>query len=62
MTTRLSLLLRFLRRRLFATPLDAVMTLACCWALARIAGPLARWLVLDATFRGSARADCVGGG
>jgi general L-amino acid transport system permease protein len=62
MTTRLALLLRFLRRRLFATPLDAVMTLACCWALARIAGPLARWLVLDATFRGSTRADCVGGG
>jgi general L-amino acid transport system permease protein len=62
MTTRLVPLLRFVRRRLFATPLDAVMTLACCWALARIAGPLARWLVLDATFRGSTRADCVGGG
>jgi general L-amino acid transport system permease protein len=62
MTTRVTSLLRFARRRLFATPLDAAVTLACCWVLARIAEPLARWLVIDATFRGTTRADCTGGG
>jgi general L-amino acid transport system permease protein len=62
MTTRVTALLRFARRRLFATPIDAVITLACCWALARIAEPLARWLVIDATFRGATRADCTGAG
>ena len=29
--------IRFIRIRLFATPLDAVITLACCWFIARIA-------------------------
>ena len=62
MTTRLVLSLRFVRARLFATPLDAVITLACCWALARFLDPLARWLVIDATFRGTTRADCSGAG
>jgi general L-amino acid transport system permease protein len=62
MTTRLALSLRFVRARLFATPLDAVITLACCWTLARLLEPLARWLVIDATFRGVTRADCTGAG
>jgi general L-amino acid transport system permease protein len=62
MTTRLALSLRFVRARLFATPLDAVITLACCWALARFLEPLARWLVIDATFRGATRTDCTGAG
>ncbi|MBV8752493.1 MAG: amino acid ABC transporter permease [Hyphomicrobiales bacterium] len=62
MTNRVTSLLRFARRRLFATPLDAVITLVCCWALARIAEPLLRWLVIDATFRGATRADCTGAG
>jgi general L-amino acid transport system permease protein len=62
MTTRLTLALRLVRARLFATPLDAVITLACCWALARLIEPLARWLVIDATFRGATRADCTGAG
>jgi general L-amino acid transport system permease protein len=62
MRTRVTSLLRFARRRLFATPLDAAITLACCWALVRVAEPLARWLVIDATFRGTTRADCTGAG
>jgi general L-amino acid transport system permease protein len=62
MTTRVTSLLRFARRRLFATPLDAAITLACCWALARVAEPLMRWFVIDATFRGTTRADCSGAG
>jgi len=62
MTSRVTLLLRFARRRLFATPLDAAITLVCCWALVRLAEPLMRWLVIDATFRGTTRADCTGAG
>src|SRR5262249_44246458 len=62
MTNRATLLLRFARRRLFATPLDAVITLVCCWVLVRLAEPLARWFVVDATFRGTTRADCTGTG
>ena len=62
MTTRLGSLLRFSRRRLFATPLDTVITLVCCWGLARLVEPLARWVVIDTTFRGTTRADCTGAG
>jgi general L-amino acid transport system permease protein len=62
MTTRATSLLRFARRRLFATPLDAAITLACCWALVRVIEPLARWLIIDATFLGTTRADCTGTG
>ena len=62
MTTRVSAVLRFVRARLFATPLDALVTLACCWALASVLARLARWLVIDATFRGTTRDDCTGVG
>jgi len=54
--------IRFIRIRLFATPLDAVITLACCWFIARIAPPLVRWPLLDASFAGTTRADCTGAG
>src|SRR5262249_39676983 len=62
MTTRVSAVLRFVRARLFATPLDALVTLACCWALASVLARLARWLVIEATFRGTTRDDCTGVG
>jgi general L-amino acid transport system permease protein len=62
MTTRPAAALRFIRLRLFATPLDAVITLACCWALSRLIGPLVHWPLIDATFRGATRADCTGAG
>jgi general L-amino acid transport system permease protein len=62
MMTRPAAALRFIRLRLFATPLDAVVTLACCWALSRLIGPLVHWPLIDATFRGATRADCTGAG
>jgi general L-amino acid transport system permease protein len=62
MMTRPAAALRFIRLRLFATPLDAVITLACCWALSRLIGPLVHWPLIDATFRGATRADCTGAG
>jgi general L-amino acid transport system permease protein len=49
-------------RRLFGSPLDAVITLSCLALLVWMGVPLLRWLVLDATFRGTTRADCTGSG
>lgn len=49
-------------RALFGTPLDAAVTLACLALLAWAGVPLLRWLVLDATFRGTTREDCTGTG
>ena len=62
MTARLAAALRLVRARLFATPLDAVVTLACGFMLWRLLGPLVRWPLFDATFRGASRADCTGAG
>ena len=54
------------RRRLvaslFGTPLDAAITLACAVFLVIVVVPLLRWAVLDATFAGSTREDCVAPG
>jgi general L-amino acid transport system permease protein len=54
--------LRLLRRKLFATPLDAVITLALALLLWRALVPLTEWMLLDATFSGASRADCTGDG
>ncbi|HEX2654919.1 MAG TPA: amino acid ABC transporter permease [Xanthobacteraceae bacterium] len=54
--------IRFLRTRLFATPLDAIITLACSYLILRMAVPLIRWPLVDATFSGTTRADCMSTG
>jgi general L-amino acid transport system permease protein len=54
--------LRLIRQKLFATPLDAVITLVLAYLLWRAVVPLIDWTLLDATFRGASRADCVGDG
>jgi general L-amino acid transport system permease protein len=54
--------LRRIRQKLFATPLDAVITLALAWLLWRALLPLTEWMLLDATFHGATRADCTAGG
>jgi general L-amino acid transport system permease protein len=51
-----------LRQRLFATPLDAAITLVCLFIVGRISVPLVHWLLLDATWSGTSRDDCKGGG
>ncbi|WP_375458973.1 amino acid ABC transporter permease [uncultured Enterovirga sp.] len=53
---------RRLAKSLFGTPIDAAITLACAVFLVAIAVPLLRWLVLDATFVGTTREDCVAPG
>ena len=49
-----------LRQRLFATPLDAAITLVCLYIVWRISVPLVHWLLLDATWHGTSRDDCKG--
>jgi general L-amino acid transport system permease protein len=50
------------REKLFATPLDIAITLVIAFLLWRILVPLIDWMLLDATFGGTARADCIGAG
>ncbi|CAN5309491.1 amino acid ABC transporter permease [soil metagenome] len=51
-----------LRQRLFATPLDAAITLVCLYIVWRISVSLVHWLLLDATWNGTSRDDCKGAG
>jgi len=51
-----------LRQRLFATPVDAAVTLVCLYMVWRLSVPLVHWLLLDATWSGSSRDDCTGAG
>jgi general L-amino acid transport system permease protein len=51
-----------LRQRLFATPIDAAITLVCLTIVWRISVPLVHWLLLDATWHGTSRDDCKGSG
>jgi general L-amino acid transport system permease protein len=52
----------WLRQRLFATPLDAAITLVCLYIVWRISVPMVHWLLLDATWNGTSRDDCKGAG
>jgi len=52
----------WLRQRLFATPIDAAITLVCLYIVWRISVPLVHWLLLDATWHGTSRDDCKGSG
>jgi general L-amino acid transport system permease protein len=47
-----------LRERLFATPLDAAITLVCLYIVWRISVPLVEWALFDATWHGTSREDC----
>ena len=47
-----------LRRRLFATPVDAAITLVCLYIVWRISVPLVEWAIFDATWHGTSRDDC----
>ena len=52
----------WLRQRLFATPIDAAITLVCLYVIWRLSVPLVHWLLLDATWNGTSRDDCTGSG
>jgi general L-amino acid transport system permease protein len=51
-----------IRRDYFATPLDAIVSVACIALIVAVAIPLLRWALLDATFAGTRREDCAPGG
>jgi general L-amino acid transport system permease protein len=51
-----------IRERLFATPLDAVITLMIAFLLWRTFVPVIEWMLIDATFSGTTRADCTSAG
>ena len=48
-----------LARSLFASPLNIVMTFLSAAVIALIVPPLVRFLILDATWAGTSRADCL---
>ena len=50
------------RERLFGTPFTGFVSVVLFVLIAWIAIPLIRWAVIDATWVGSTRADCVPGG
>jgi general L-amino acid transport system permease protein len=54
--------MRRLRERLFATPLDAVITFACFYVVWRVSVPLVEWALFDATWHGASREACKGPG
>ena len=51
-----------LRQRLFASWVDAAITLVCLYIVWRLSVPLVHWLLLDATWNGTTRDDCKGSG
>ena len=53
---------RIIREKLFATPLDIVITLAIVFLLWRVFVPVIEWMLLDANFAGTSRADCTAPG
>jgi general L-amino acid transport system permease protein len=55
-------MIQTMRQRLFAGPLDTVVTLLCLYLVWRISVPLVDWLLLDATWNGTSREDCRGPG
>lgn len=50
------------RQRLFGGPVTTVVTLLLLAAMAWAAVPLLRWALIDATWSGTTRNDCAGGG
>jgi general L-amino acid transport system permease protein len=54
--------LRTIRQKLFATPLDVAITVVVALLLWRILVPLIDWMLIDANFSGTTRADCTAPG
>jgi general L-amino acid transport system permease protein len=54
--------LETVRQRLFASPVDIVVSFLCVYVVWRISVPLVDWLLVEANWRGSSRADCTSPG
>ena len=46
---------RLIRARLFATPIDAIITLVIAYLLWRALVPIIDWMLIHATFTGTTR-------
>ena len=51
-----------LKERLFATPLDTVITLVCLAVIVRLCVPLVEWALINATWNGTSREACKSDG
>jgi general L-amino acid transport system permease protein len=54
--------LGWMRKNLFATPFDAVLTLSAVYLLVLTIPPLVQWAFIDASWSGTSREDCNSGG
>ena len=54
--------IRWMRRNLFGSPFDTVLTLLILWGLWFALRPLADWALIDAHWHGQGREACTGGG
>ncbi len=52
----------WLRRSLFSSPLNTLLTIATVYLLYLVIPPLLGWVVFDATLTGTTKADCTGEG
>lgn len=52
----------WLRRNLFSSPLNTLLTLAAAYLLYQVVPPILDWVVLDASFSGTTKEDCTGSG
>jgi general L-amino acid transport system permease protein len=53
---------KWLRRNLFATPFDFLLTIVFSVLVASIVWKVSGWAIIDANFAGTSREDCTGGG
>ncbi|BDH44378.1 amino acid ABC transporter permease [Salmonella enterica subsp. enterica serovar Choleraesuis] len=49
---------RWIRKNLFSSYLNTLLTLICIWGVVSLLPPLLNWAVFDANWLGSTRADC----
>ncbi|MCO4838406.1 MAG: amino acid ABC transporter permease [Oceanospirillaceae bacterium] len=49
----------WLRKNLFSSAANTIVTIACIWVLYKLLPPMVNWLFLDAAYTGSSRQDCM---
>ena len=52
----------FIRTRFFSSPIDAFLTLSISYLIYLTIPPLVNWALIEATFSGETKKDCVADG
>ena len=52
----------FIRAKFFSSPIDAFLTLSITYLIYLTIPPLVNWALIEATFTGDTKKDCVAGG